>query len=251
VSERVEVKVRDLTEKIQDFKRKLTNFNSDLVALEAQLPLKHANLEEQKKRTKEAAISLEILKEKESLVQKATRDYQGLLEPCQEAGEAAANVAGKVNELYVNKKKKITENLDKLTNTRKKVVEETNKKRVAITNQKSPTKKLAYNKIMCSCNSYYFGETSRTLSERCKEHIRDVKKLDASKSALAHRISENLNQQFHFDSASLGEIEEGFWLGKFKEILYTQKTKNPINRDNGLSVSPYWSSLMLPLMKNP
>jgi structural maintenance of chromosome 4 len=130
----VEVKVRELTEKIQDFKRKLTNFNSDLAALKAQLPLKQANLEEQKKRTKEAAISPKVLKEKEALVQKANADYEGLLEPCQEAEEAAANVAGKVNELQVNKKKKITEKLDKLMDMRKKVVEETNKKRVELKN---------------------------------------------------------------------------------------------------------------------
>jgi chromosome segregation ATPase len=130
----VEVKVRELTERIQDFKRKLANFNSDLAALKAQLPLKQANFEEQKKRTEEAAISPEVLKEKEALVQKVNADYESLLKPCQEAEKAASNVAEKVNELQVNKKNKITEKLDKLTEMRKKVVEETNRKRVELKN---------------------------------------------------------------------------------------------------------------------
>jgi hypothetical protein len=81
--------------------------------------------------------------------------------------------------------------------------------------------------------------------------MRDVKKVDVSKSALAHHISENLDHKFHFDSASLVKVEERYWHRKFKENLYIQKTKNPINRENGMSVPPYWSSLMLPLMKNP
>jgi hypothetical protein len=55
--------------------------------------------------------------------------------------------------------------------------------------------------------------------------MRDVKKLDVSKSALAHHISENLDHKFYFDSASLVEVEERYWHIKFKENLYIQKNE--------------------------
>jgi hypothetical protein len=72
--------------------------------------------------------------------------------------------------------------------------------------------------------------------------------MDAFKSALAHCVSENFNRHFLFNSAGLFEKEPRLRRRNLKENLCIYERTSPINRDNGMHVSSYWS--MQPLYLN-
>jgi predicted GIY-YIG superfamily endonuclease len=119
-------------------------------------------------------------------------------------------------------------------------------------NQKSnaTTEKVGIYTINCSCKRSYVGETNRKVEIRVAEHRNDVKKKKET-SALATHIKSYPTHQIDFDSASLIHREPRYFHRKFLEGLYIQKAFDPLNRDGGMKINPIWSSVMLPLIKNP
>src|SRR6202000_852875 len=69
-------KTRKLSEEIEDIKRKVNNFTSDIAALKAQLPLKEANLQTLRKNLKEIALAPAVLKAKEAEIQQAVEEFE-------------------------------------------------------------------------------------------------------------------------------------------------------------------------------
>ena len=90
-------------------------------------------------------------------------------------------------------------------------------------------------KIPCKdCPSVYFGETGRALSDRVKEHKRDIVN-QKPESALASHVSQH-NHRFDFDESRL--IFKSNSLAKrhiVESALITLYQKNTINNNLGFS----------------
>lgn len=113
--------------------------------------------------------------------------------------------------------------------------------------QKEPPKQIGIYKIECAtCPSTYIGETSRSVEERVKEHVRDITKKNL-KSAVALHIIQNSSHKINQESATLINREPRYFHRKFKEALFIKNTPHRMNRDMGMDINPIWSSLLLPL----
>jgi hypothetical protein len=118
--------------------------------------------------------------------------------------------------------------------------------------EKLPPEKIGIYNIPCSqpCPSHYIGETCRPLHLRLQEHERDVKKKNI-KSAVALHALENPTHHIDFNSASLIIPERRNFHRKFLESLHIRSAPNAMNQDQGMKLNPIWSSLLIPLVKNP
>ncbi|KAL3281883.1 hypothetical protein HHI36_005088 [Cryptolaemus montrouzieri] len=93
------------------------------------------------------------------------------------------------------------------------------------------------------CDAVYIGRTKQLLASRMtgdKPDCNLAKKGNTSKQIVAsvsHSIAEN--HEFDYGSTALLCLEENLSKRKFKEMVYIQKTPNPVNNKldtNGLSV---------------
>ena len=95
-------------------------------------------------------------------------------------------------------------------------------------------------KIPCDeCDKVYIGETKRPVSERMKEHQRDVRLARTETSAVAehaHKTGHSLNWN---DVECLDQ--ELFWhTRRVKEAIHIRLNPNNINRDCGIEIPEAW-----------
>jgi len=104
--------------------------------------------------------------------------------------------------------------------------------------------------IKCKgCNKSYIGETGRDMKIRVKEHIADVRHNRMDTSAIAsHNIK--TGHAIDFDSANIINKEPRYFPRKFKEGLLIRALPLNMNLDEGMNISPIWSSSLIPLLGN-
>jgi hypothetical protein len=119
---------------------------------------------------------------------------------------------------------------------------------------KTITKDYGIYKIKCNnCPLIYVGETGRSMQVRLKEHLYSIQQGNFDSSAVAaHAVFEDFKQNklrkdIHTINKDIELIEKEphYYRRKFKEALYIQQNpKALMNLDNGMKISPIWSSLL-------
>ena len=99
-----------------------------------------------------------------------------------------------------------------------------------------------YNIPCKDCDKVYVGETGRTLSARQKEHRRQLAYGRTDSSAVAAHAVSTLHD-IDWENSSVLEHEDNFFKRKVKEALLI-RTHHNFNQDDGLAVSPVWTSLL-------
>lgn len=95
-------------------------------------------------------------------------------------------------------------------------------------------------KVPCDCGKSYVGETRRNIATRLTEHIRSIKNMDITKSALAeHAHLLDSNHYIRFDKASVLAREKFYVPRKIREAIEINRHPN-FNRDGGWTLPPAW-----------
>ena len=92
------------------------------------------------------------------------------------------------------------------------------------------------------CDKVYVGETGRTLNVRRREHCRHSTNGRTDSSAVAAHAHSSLHD-IDWENSSVLEFEDNFYKRKVKEALLIRRHHN-FNQDDGLAVSPVWTSLL-------
>ena len=92
------------------------------------------------------------------------------------------------------------------------------------------------------CDKVYVGETGRTLNIRQKEHCRHLTYGRTDSSAVAAHAVSTLHD-IDWENSYVLEHEDNFFKRKVKEALLIHTHQN-FNLDDGLAVSPVWTSLL-------
>lgn len=92
--------------------------------------------------------------------------------------------------------------------------------------------------IPCDCGKSYIGETRRNIGTRLTEHIRSVKNMDTSGSAVAEHALE-AGHFLRFDKVSVLAKEKFLVPRKVREAIEISRHPN-FNRDRGWTLPPAW-----------
>ncbi len=96
-------------------------------------------------------------------------------------------------------------------------------------------------KIPClDCNCSYTGETGRTLQVRIGEHKRHCRNLDTSKFAVAQHTLEE-GHRIDWSGSKVIDKETNWHTRRIKEAIHIRRILN-FNQDEGLAISPIWTS---------
>ena len=97
--------------------------------------------------------------------------------------------------------------------------------------------------IPCAnCDSVYIGETSRSLSERLKEHKYAVRTGNMKNGLAAHAW--NNDHQVDWEMAKVRLQEQHYWKRKVLEAIHIQKEERTSNLDIGLNINSIWTPIL-------
>ncbi|XP_045492134.1 uncharacterized protein LOC123691667 [Colias croceus] len=99
-------------------------------------------------------------------------------------------------------------------------------------------------KLDCDCGLSYIGQTKRSIANRLKEHIADIKHRRHKKSAVCEHTLDN-NHFIRFDQPQILARENKFFPRLVREAIEIKKHPN-FNREDGLKLSNTWD----PVIKN-
>lgn len=112
-----------------------------------------------------------------------------------------------------------------------------------------PLQEAGVYQLDCECGSSYIGQTKRSIAERVKEHIADVKHKRSSRSAVAEHTLSGTNHFIHFDKVKVLAREDRFFPRMIREAIEIRRHPN-FNRDRGWNIATVWEPV-LKCMKPP
>ena len=105
-----------------------------------------------------------------------------------------------------------------------------------------------YQLTCADCPKTYIGETKRTIRTRVKEHCASARNNHPELSAIAeHALL--CDHKVSWQAPKILCHEKGTVSRRVQEALWLAVTKDTVNRDQGLELSPLWLALMNDLQK--
>lgn len=91
--------------------------------------------------------------------------------------------------------------------------------------------------IPCQCDKSYIGETVCTVEERCREHKRNIKLQQITRSAVADRCIKT-GHTMEYENTKV--LRQSFWDCVTKEDTEIRLQDGLINKDSGLQLNQAW-----------
>lgn len=97
--------------------------------------------------------------------------------------------------------------------------------------------------ILCSCGTLYIGETGRSINQRIREHVADIKHGTTFSSALAEHADKSKNHICIEEAQVVAKVSH-FHHFKLREALEIEKRPNNLNRVDSCNISRSWVPLL-------